>query len=108
MNGELYVAHYSETKARIIGVQAQMKDFNFYFGVILGELILHHTNMLNQTLQNKVMSAAEDQEIARMTISTLEDIRNDAPFIAFWQKVTMLAVKNDIEEPELPRKWSIV
>ena len=40
-----------ETKARINGVQSQMKELNFFYGIVLGELILHHTDMLNQTLQ---------------------------------------------------------
>ena len=39
-----------------------------------------------------------------MTISTLESIRDDASFVAFWQKVTALAEKYDIGEPVLPRK----
>ena len=41
------------TKARISGVQAQMKEFNLFFSMVLGELILCHTDMLNQTLQKK-------------------------------------------------------
>ena len=80
----LAIAHDTETKARINGVQIQMKEFNFFYGIVLGELILHHTDMLNQTLQKKGMSAAEGQEVARMTISTLESIRDDASFVAFW------------------------
>ena len=82
-----------------------MKKFTFYFGVVLGELILRHTDILNQTLQKKVMSAAEGQDMARMTISTLQSIRDDASFSTFWKKVTQSAAKYDNEEPELPRKW---
>ena len=94
----------TETKARINGVQAQMRDFNFYFGIVLGELILRHTDMLNQTLQKKTMSAAEGQEVARMTISTLESLRDDASFAAFWQKVNAPLDRFDIQEPTIPRK----
>ena len=94
----------TETKARINGVQAQMRDFNFYFGIVLGELILRHTDMLNQTLQKKTMSAAEGQEVARMTISTLESLRDDASFPAFWEKVNAPLDRFDIQEPTLPRK----
>ena len=68
------MAQDTETQGRIAGVQAQMKEFVFYFGVVLGELMLRHTNMLNQTLQKRVMSVAEGQEVARMTISTLISI----------------------------------
>lgn len=98
------VARDTETKARIIGVEARMKEFNFIFGVLLGELILRHTDMLNQTLQKKSMSAAEGQEVARMTISCLNSIRNDVSFTLFWKKVNLFADKCDISEPTLPRK----
>ena len=81
------VARDTETKARINGVQAPMKEFRFFFGIVLGELILRHTDMLNQTPQKKEVSAAEGQEVARMTISCLESIRDDTSFTTFWQKV---------------------
>lgn len=98
------IARDTETKARINGVQAQMKEFNFIFGIALGEVVLRHTDMLNQTLQKKTMSAAEGQEVARMTISTLESIRDDTSFVAFWQKLNGLVDGCDIGEPTLPRK----
>ena len=93
----LTVARDTETKARINGVQAQMKEFNFFYGIVIGELILRHTDMLNQTLQKKGMSAAEGQEAGL-------SICNDASFVAFWQKVNALVDKCDIGEPTLPRK----
>ena len=36
----LEAARDTESKARIQGVQAQMKTFDFLFGVTLGELVL--------------------------------------------------------------------
>ena len=36
----------SEIKARVIGVEAQMNDFNFLFGVSLGALVLNHSDNL--------------------------------------------------------------
>lgn len=39
----------AEKKDRINGVQAQMKELNFNYGITLGELIMRHTDMLNQT-----------------------------------------------------------
>ena len=30
----------TETKAKILGIEAQMKTFNYLFGVLLGEVIL--------------------------------------------------------------------
>ena len=66
----------TETIVRINGVASQMKSFDF-FGVVLGKLILSHTDNLSSTLQHKEFSASECQEIARLTIKTLESIRND-------------------------------
>ena len=72
----LEVPHDTETKPRITCVKAQVKEFVFYFRIALGELILRHSDMLSQTLQKKVMSAAEGQEVARMTISTSMSIQD--------------------------------
>jgi len=49
----------SETRARIVGVEAQMGKFDFLFGVSLGALILFHSDNLSKMLQHKSMSAAE-------------------------------------------------
>ena len=37
----------TETIARINGVSSQMKNFDFFFGVVLGKLILSHTDNLS-------------------------------------------------------------
>lgn len=42
----------TEIKARLIGVSAQMKTFNFLFGAMLGERILRHSDNLSRTLQH--------------------------------------------------------
>ena len=51
-------------KAHIHGVQSQMQQFNFFWGVTLGELILRHTDNLSRALQKADVSAAEGQKIA--------------------------------------------
>ena len=51
----------TETKARINGVSAMMKTFDFAFGTILGETILRHADNLSRALQDKKISAAEGQ-----------------------------------------------
>ena len=38
------VARDMEAKARILGVQSQMKKFSFMLGVYLGEMILRHSD----------------------------------------------------------------
>ena len=78
-------------------------EFNFYYGITIGELILRHPDMLNQTLQKKGMSAAVGIEVVKMTSSSLESICDDASVVAFWQ-VNALVDKRDIRELTLPRK----
>ena len=47
----LEIVRETEMKARIQGVAAQMKKFEFFFGVSLGLLILRHTDNLSRTMQ---------------------------------------------------------
>ena len=51
----------------------------------------------------KSLSAAEGQQIARMTTETLKTLRNDVAFHTFWQKVNSKAGELEISEPQLPR-----
>lgn len=76
----LEVVKDSETIARINGVASQMNTFRFLFGVELWEMILRHTDNLSKTLQHKDFSASEGQKIARLTIQTLETLRNEDSF----------------------------
>ena len=77
----------TETKARIQGVAAQMRTFTFFFGLLLGERVLRHTDNLSRTLQHVSMSAAEGQKAAAITVTILKSIRNDASFDQFWEVV---------------------
>ena len=54
------IVHDTETIARIRGVAAHMQSFEFFFGLVLGEILLHHTDNLSKTLQ-KNYSASEGQ-----------------------------------------------
>jgi len=80
-------------------VAAQMNTFSFYFGLVLGEMLLR-----NKTLQHDKLSAAEAKAIAVMTNITLASLRNDAHYDLFWQKVIAMANENNVEDPKLPRK----
>lgn len=44
-----------DARARVNGVSAQMKSIDFLFGVILGELLLMHSDNLSRTLQHKYL-----------------------------------------------------
>lgn len=101
------IARDTETKARINGVAAQMKTFNFLFGTILGEMLLRHTDNLSQTLQKKTISAAEGQQVGRMVIDTLCTLRTEESYDLFWEKAATVAKSVDVGEPEVPRQRKI-
>ena len=97
----------SEMKARILGVASQMKTFNYLFGIVLGDLILRHSDNLSRTLQKVDISAAQGQEVASMTVKTLKSLRSDNNYKLFWKKVTTLADKLEVSEPALPRRRKV-
>ena len=43
----------ADARGWIKGVSAHMKSFDFLFGVLLGELVLMHSDNLNKTIQHK-------------------------------------------------------
>ena len=81
----------TDMRSRIIGVKTCMRTFDFLFGIMLGELLLRHSDNLSKTLQSPHMSAAEGQKIAAMTVKTL---RTDESFQAFWELVEKTARMN--------------
>ena len=92
-------------KARIIiGVQAEFKTFWYFLGLLLGELILKHSDNLSKTLQSSELSASEGQQIATMTVKTLQSLRSDSNFDLFWRKAEITRQKLDVNDPVLPRK----
>jgi len=95
------VARDTETKARIGGVSAQMKTFDFLFGVVLGEMLLCHSYSLCKCLQKKSISAADGQQVGRMVIYTLHSLRTEESYDLFWIKVGTVAgaVDINVEEP---------
>jgi hypothetical protein len=87
-----------------MGVRSHMEQFDFYFGLCLGEALLRHSDNLSEALQRSEMSAAQAQGIARMTIQTLECIRSDSAFELFWAKTCRNADVVGVSKPALPRK----
>ena len=94
----------SEMRARILGVSDRMMKFDFFFGAILGETVLSHSDNLSRTLQKGDISASEGQGVAEMTVTCLKTLRTDDNFALFWSKVTKKATQLNIDEPALPRK----
>ena len=70
------------------------------FGLMLGELILNHTDNLSCTLQKTTISAAQGQSVAKLTVNTLQKIRNDQSFELFWKNVENKASLLGISDPQ--------
>lgn len=90
-------------RGRILGVATHMKSFNFFFGVMLGEMLLRHSDNRSKSLQAPHMSAAEGQTVSSMTVTTLQKVRVEHMFSLFWSKVTKMAGDLGIQEPVVPR-----
>ena len=97
----------AEMRSRIIGISTTMKSFKFFFGVVLGELILHHSDNLSRTLQAFHISVAEGQRIATMTVKTLQSITNQDNFEMSWSKTIVRAHELDVGDPVLPRRRKV-
>jgi len=95
----------SETIARIRGVAAQMRTFDFFWGLLLGECLLRNTDNLSKTLQKK-FSASEGHLVACQTKQTIMRMRNEESYDLFCKKVLTMADDDtiDLAEPVLPRK----
>ena len=75
----LDVVKDSDMKARVQGVTAQLRKFEFFFGVTLRFLILRHIDNLNKSLQSRYVS----QEVMSLTLATLKSLRNDSSVDVF-------------------------
>ena len=60
----------TEMKGKITGVATQMETFHYLYGVVLGQMILSHSDNLSCTLQKRNISAAEGREVAEMVSLT--------------------------------------
>ena len=76
----------SEIRARIIGMQTQMENFDFLFGLLLASLLLGHSDNLSKSLQHESLCAAEGQHITKLTLDVLKSLRNDEQFTLFYEK----------------------
>ena len=93
-----------DVKGRILGVKAQMSQYNLLFGLKLCERILCITDNLSKTLQTQYLSASEAQQLARLTNDTLKGMRTDQAFELFYQMVGRLCDETETAGPSLPRK----
>lgn len=95
----------TDTRARILGCQAHMKTFHYFFGLHISQRLFAHTDNLSKSLQAKRISATTGQKLASLTLSTLESIRNDESFNSFYDVILIKAKEHQsLSEPKLPRK----
>ena len=93
-----------DVKGRIIGVRAQMQCFDLVFGLDLSMKILKISDNLSRTLRSSSMSAADGQEVAELTMHTLQGMRAEEYFILFFEAVKKSSERYGTELPTLPRK----
>ena len=58
----------SEVKTRVIGVQNQMCNFEFFYGLNLSQRLLVISENLSKTLQKESMSALSGFHLAQLTV----------------------------------------
>ena len=92
-------------RGMIIGCQAQMNTFDFFFGLNLGQRLFSHTDNLSRTLQQTKMSALVGKRVACLTKDVLQKMRNDTSFRSFYD-VVLLKSKSylSMSGPMLPRR----
>ena len=83
----------AEMKASIQGIARQMKAFWFLFGLPLSDIIIGHIDMLSKTLQSPELSGIEGNEIASLTIQTLQRLRSELNFKLFWDMLDIKSVE---------------
>ena len=94
----------TERKARIRSVETYMKNCDFVYGVLLGELVLGHSDNLSRTLQDPKLSAVQAQDCTNKTVETMISIRNDEIYDLFWDLVNKKASNRGANSPTMPRK----
>ena len=63
----------TELTARILGIKTQMTTFKHFFGFVLSEVVLRHTDKLSQTLQKEELSLVEGHSIAMLDSADLAE-----------------------------------
>lgn len=94
-----------DVRARIIGCQTQMRSFTFFFGLNLSQKLFAHTDNLSKALQSSGLSATSGQHLARLTVTSLQSMRNDESFKLMYDLIILKAQQHpSVGEPKLPRK----
>ena len=95
----------SEVKARIIGVQIQICEVQFFYGLNLSQRLFAISDNFSKTLQKESMSALSGFHLAELNVETYQKMRSDEEAELFFKTVS----KKDLDYPfvnkaTLPRK----
>lgn len=82
----------SEVKSRIIGVQNQISEFQFFFGLNLSQRLFAISDNLSKTLQKESMLALEGLHLAELTIDTYQGMRIVSNAKLFFDSVSKKAL----------------
>lgn len=79
-------------------------DFEFVFCLVFLKDVMTHTNILSKYLQSINMNYAAVISMSTQTINIFKEMRSDKKFDEMWDKVIEMAIENNIEPAQLPRK----
>ena len=65
-----------------------MNNFNFFFGLNLGERLFSHTDNHSKTVQKEKMSPVSGQRMAKLTRNVLQSLRNDEDLYAVKERAS--------------------
>ena len=95
----------SDVKARITGVQNQICEFQFFYGLNLSQWLFAINDNLPKTLQKESMSALTGLHLAELTVKTYQKMRSEEEAEPFFKTVSKKALDYPfISKAELPRK----
>ena len=93
-----------ETHARIVGCQAQMTSFEFFYGLNLAYRLYTMTNNLSKRIHKEPFFVVDDQRRANLMLQALKGTRKDVDEILFYNTIVKKATNHEfIECSVLPR-----
>ena len=92
-------------KARIIGVQNQINEFQFFYGLNLSQRLFAISDNLLKALQKELVSALSGLHLAELTVKTYQEMRSDEEVELFFKTVSKKVPDYPfINKTVLPRK----
>ena len=83
---------------------AKMKEFKFFYCLVLAERLLKHCDNLSETIQATSMPAVEARCLSELCIEVFQRMRNDSDLDLFWQLALPTREQLHSNEPVLPQQ----